>query len=467
MRLLMLVIVIVAALASALPAARADGGQIYLPIIHTVGSDFRRVNAPFFQGDVRFSETAVFWFGRVALTENYADVRVGYNAEELWVHAVIIDRRLWWDDTPPVTNITAWDAVTLLLDLDASAALAPGQNSYRFQAQLTQWGTRAGYQAADRGNGSAWVQSSVPFTTTAGWRGDSTNNDIDDKGWVLTWEIPFKELGLPGPPHDAVWGLGIQVHDRDDAGGTPITEKVWPEGLSPSQPGTWAELHFGVPGYSPSPRPVAGTVIVRHGLSGAIVQDAGVGGHSTCGGSTDYWSQWGDTNEGFYNPERDQANVMNQADVADYPCFSKFYLSFPLSAIPAGKAIISATLTLHQFGSAGDGAQSWPEFIQVHTVRKPWDDLTITWNNAPPAVENFGGRWVDPWTEPQIIWPGRRWDWDVSRAVSSAYGRDDWLRIALYSSDAAMHSGKYFTTSNIGDWDAVGRPTLTIAWANP
>jgi len=39
----------------------------------------RRVNAPRFEGDVPSSEMAVFWFGRVGPTDNYADVRVGYD----------------------------------------------------------------------------------------------------------------------------------------------------------------------------------------------------------------------------------------------------------------------------------------------------------------------------------------------------------------------------------------------------
>jgi len=40
----------------------------------------RRVNAPYFDAAMRYSEMAVFWFGRVAPTDNYADVRVGYNS---------------------------------------------------------------------------------------------------------------------------------------------------------------------------------------------------------------------------------------------------------------------------------------------------------------------------------------------------------------------------------------------------
>jgi hypothetical protein len=38
------------------------------------------------------------------------------------------------------------------------------------------------------------------------------------------------------------------------------------------------------------------------------------------------------------------------------------------------------------------------------------------------------------------------------------------LRLALYEADSAYHSGKYFVTSNTGDWNAVARPTLAVVW---
>jgi hypothetical protein len=41
------------------------------------------------------------------------------------------------------------------------------------------------------------------------------------------------------------------------------------------------------------------------------------------------------------------------------------------------------------------------------------------------------------------------------------------LNLVLYSSDDPYHSGKFFTTSDTPDWNATGRPTLTITWKNP
>ena len=41
-----------------------------------------RVNAPHFTGPVQYDQSGIFWFGRVTSSENYADVRVGYNDTE-------------------------------------------------------------------------------------------------------------------------------------------------------------------------------------------------------------------------------------------------------------------------------------------------------------------------------------------------------------------------------------------------
>ena len=45
----------------------------------------RRVNAPRFDGPVRSAETAILWFGRVDATHTWADLRVGYNDDELYL----------------------------------------------------------------------------------------------------------------------------------------------------------------------------------------------------------------------------------------------------------------------------------------------------------------------------------------------------------------------------------------------
>jgi hypothetical protein len=223
-------------------------------------------------------------------------------------------------------------------------------------------------------------------------------------------------------------------------------------------------LVFGLPAYSPPASTSGGTVTVRHGLDGRLVLDAAVGGGTNCGLGLDFWTQWGNQNYAGL----DRFNVQNQHDVADWPCFSKYYVTFPLDAVPAGKVIVSAQLTLYQIGSAGDGWQPLPEssFIQVLTTDGDWRENTLTWNNAPLAAENLGGIWLDPVTSsPQ--WPGIPRQWDVSRAVAQAYAARGPLRLVLYSADAAYHSGRYFSSSDAGDWNAAGRPALSITWGNP
>ena len=64
-------------------------------------------------------------------------------------------------------------------------------------------------------------------------------------------------------------------------------------------------------------------------------------------------------------------------------------------------------------------------------------------------------------------WPCTPREWDVSGAVASAYAHGTPLRLVLYSSDSDRHSGKLFSTSEAGDWNEAGRPTLFVNWGNP
>jgi hypothetical protein len=99
----------------------------------------------------------------------------------------------------------------------------------------------------------------------------------------------------------------------------------------------------------------------------------------------------------------------------------------------------------------------------VHTVAENWNEATMTWNNAPLAAENVAAAWVGVFPE----LPGEPREWDVSGAVADAYASGGPLRLALYESDEAYHSGKYFRSSDIDEWSAELRPTLTITWGRP
>lgn len=414
-----------------------------------------RVNAPFSEQETPPTPAhAVFWFGQVTPTTNYADTRVAYTEDALFVTVHIFDRHIWYDND--AADPTQWDAVALHLDLDGASGGSPTGNSYRLLAQMNS-------SAAYRGNGSQWTPATISFETDAFWRGNGVNNGAETRGWAITYRVPFGSLGLSGAPTDGeVWGLSVAVYDRDDENGSPIPAQSWPETADPVAPGSWGQLHFGLPTYTAPHAAPGGTVTVRHGLDGAVVDDAHVGGHTTCAEAIDpaFFELWGNLNYAG----TDQVNIQNQYDIADWPCFSKFYLTFPLDTVPEDKVILSATLTLHQFGGS-DPSAAIDSNIQALTVAEAWDETSLTWNNAPAAVENVYTTRVSP-TE-FTGWPGIPHDWDVSKSVAEAYGAGQPVRLALYSADGAIHSGKYFSTSDTFEENAEGRPTLTVVWGYP
>jgi hypothetical protein len=423
---------------------------------------FRRINVPYLEG-VAFTP-AIFWFGQVTPTSNYADVRVYYYNNQVEFFINIIDRLLWYDTAPSGTELAGWDSVSLYLKVDGNSGSSPDANTYQFLSQVNWWENDASWQASYQGNGSGWDSAQIDFTSKSNWRGNALNDDFEDAGWSVHFTIPFSSLGISDPPSQgAKWGLAVSLHDRDDYTGTPIPDQIWPEWMVPDQPKTWGEMSFGIPEYYYPPSLPAGTTTIRHGLNGVVVEDAHVGGHTTCGDGTKYFLDWGDTNYSGY----DQINIQNQWDIADWGCFSKYYVRFPLDNVPKGQVIISARLTMYLFGNAGGGIWGEPpdSYIQVFNIGQTWQESTITWNNAPLAQENITGIWVYPMQEP-LIWPGELYTWDVSRAVIEAYADGHPLNLAFYSADGPMHTGKYFSSSDIGDWDEVGRPTLIISWGD-
>jgi hypothetical protein len=418
----------------------------------------RRVNISNLQG-VSFTP-AIFWLGKVDPQNNYADVRVYYYNDSLKMAFQIIDRRLWQDNAKNISDIANWDAVSVYLDLDGNVGNVPNSTAYRIDFELNN------IQASYRGNNSNWISTSIPITVSTVWRGSSgPNSDQDAKGWEASLTVPFKSLKLGKPPAiGSSWGLGVVLHDRDDANGTTIRDTVWPETMNPNIPATWGQLHFGLDNYIRSPALTTGENTIQNGLNGAIVQDAEVGGNTTCGSQVDHWTQWGNTNYAGYT----QVNIQNQWDIADWPCFSKYYVTFPLEPKPANKSLISATLIMHLFGNAGGGDWGEPpdSYIQVFTIGEDWNEDTLTWNNEPLALENISGTWVHPMDKP-LVWPGIPYQWNVSRAVAEAYAKGIPLRLALYSADGDRHTGKYFSSSETGDWNAAARPTLQILWGIP
>ncbi|CAG0937089.1 hypothetical protein TFLX_05995 [Thermoflexales bacterium] len=434
----------------------------------------RRVNAPWFSGDVQIEQSAIFWLGKVTPTENYADVRIGYNNTELYVGVLIFDRRFWYDESPTVATLTDYDAVTLYLDKDGNSGSAPDSNSYRLVGQLNNGEPRSDWQAAWRGTGTQWANAAASFTTAidSAWENGETggfNNHQDNRGWFIEYRIPFTSLGLSGPPaQGSLWGLGVAVHDRDDELGGLSPLKTWPENLADNQPATWGQLRFGMPGYTPQPSVPRGNTTIRHLLNGVNVPDAAVGGTINNMCQVDpagyIWNGWAN----FSDPHNMQVNVQNQRGIADWPCFAKYFITFPLGTVPTGKVILSATLTLHQFGNPGIGWGDPPEpsYLQILTVGQGWDENTLTWNTAPMARENVSAAWVDPLTAYGGD-PGVPRTWNVSRAVAEAYHAGEPLSLAVYSADWPLHSGRYFWSSDHDEHPAEARPTLQVYWGDP
>lgn len=440
-------------------------GLIYLPVIakYTPQQQLPRINTLHFSGQIPFEQTAIAWFGTLSPTSNHADIRVGYNDDQLFVYLAVFDRRLWYDENPQPQTLTQWDAITLLIDTYGSpSSLSP--SSWRFIAQLS-GEANPQYRAVYRGSASGWQAVSVPFGANPGWRGGALNNDDEnDRGWAMGFSIPFSSLGWPlSPPYGATWRIGVILHDRDSYAGPPLPEQSWPTYLNTTDPASWGILGFGILGYMSTATPRGLATIRRPTQTDPSVPDADVGGVSAnqCPGDEEYiWNTWPNRNYGN-SPD---FNIQNQSDVADWPCFARYYVSFPLDAIPRGKTIISATLTLHQFGNAGGQGQAQPSWIQVLSAQTDWVEDSITWNNAPQAYENIGGIWVNPVSS--VDWPGVPRVWDVAYAVVKAYNSGSPLHLILYEADSAYHSGKFFVSSDTGDWNLEGRPRLDVVWGD-
>jgi hypothetical protein len=418
-----------------------------------------RINAPRFATTVPFTEAGLGWFGTVGPLQNYADVRVAYTNTEVWITLSVFDQWLHVDESASRTpaSLEQWDAATLLLDTTGRATYAPAAGSYRFVASLNWSRPRTDYQAVYTGASGAWTLGTASsFTTEAVWRGDAPNNTGADRGWTLTFHLPYAAVGLAGPPADGTaWRMGVLLHDKDASGGAATTT-AWPTAAVRDLPQSWGELGFGLRPFVTPSASSPQTYTIRHNLDGYVVTDAMVGGGSTCG-TSDYFNTSGSLNYAGSTT----LVVQNQRDVADWPCFSKTFVDFPLDRLPAGKVVVSATLTVYQFGGS-DPTQALRSLVQVFTVDGTWNESSITWNNAPPPVENVSRSWVDV-IPTALPWPGAARTWDLSWAVGQAYRlRSPALHLALYEADAAYHSGKYFSSSDVGEWNAVGRPTLQI-----
>ncbi len=433
----------------------------YLPLVFKPVPDTPRINMPFFDGTIQYAEMAVFGMGQITPTVNYADMRVGYNQSEIYIDLAIFDKRLWNDSSPAYNEFDQWDSVTVLLNTGNPIQTSLTPNVYKFNLQAYKGGSPVPYRAVYQWGTSGWEFVSSQFDMTSGWRGNDFNDNSDDRGWVARFHISFSTLGLTAPIDDTVWSVAFFLHDRDDVAGTAIPVVSWPSNVMADTPFTWGKLVFGLPEYESPGVTFSETIMIRENTNGITVPDSGVGGTTgnLCPGDAYFiWNEWGNLNFG----DSWHFNIQNQGDVADWPCFSKYYVRFPLDSVPDGKKIVSATLLLHYWGGSNPStAQS--SLIQVLTVNEDWQENLVTWNNGPWAWENVSRTWVHlPAVWPN--WPKVPVFWDVSYAVDQAYRTGKPLNIYLYEADWAGDSGKYFTSSEAEEWNVTGRPTLFVKW---
>lgn len=439
-------------------AAQGSSFPVYLPIIHNSRQPLPVVNMAYMSGsdvkDANYHQAAIFWFGKVGQYDNYADIRLGYDTQEVYVRFAVMDRYTLIDPNPTLNHLAAWDALSLYLDTGGHSSSTLTEKMYHFVAEVGTKTTGTNRQVVYQGSSTGWRQVPLTFYSSSGWY---------ENGYVLTFHLPFSSLGLASYPAEGTeWGLAAVLHDRDDTAGTIYAETRWPQDFDSLRSTSWSQIHFGLPGYTPVQVSHPQTYTIRQGVNGAIVPDGVVGGNTVCGeGVTDFWHQWGNRT---WIGARDM-NVQNEGYMWDWPCFSKFYITFPLDPLPRGKIIQSARLLLYQSGqSVGydtDPPEAVNSLIQVLEVGQSWDEATLTWNNGPLPIENVSRAWVGPLASDQ--WGTAR-SWDLSRAVARAYADGRPLRLAVYSADAYSSQGKYFLSS---DTMENVRPALEVTLGDP
>ena len=428
-----------------------------------VTSPSRRIDMPYFTTAVPFNQTAIFWFGDVTPTDTYTDVRVGYNSSGLYIDLQVADQYLWYDTNTSAPNISLYDNASIYLNTTSSASSLAAQQSYKFQAGVNGYKKRSNYQQAYTGSGTTWTAAKIPFTTVYGWRGHGFNGPADF-GWSMTYLIPFASLGLSGPStQGTVWKLAIQVHNRNDAANTPLPDKWWPDDApSAVNPASWGDLQFGLSSYQPPKTSSTKSYTIRNGLSSnPAVTDGMVGGSLSCGNQgLNRWTQWGTRSY----PAAAQINIQNESDLSDWNCYSKFYVTFPLSSLPTmGQSLVNAKVTLYEYGNSGPQGVVNPSYIQVAVVNEDWNPATLSWNTAPLVQENICSIQVNNKTKAGVLPPpGIPNTWDVSWAAAQAYSAGQPLRLVFYSTDNQHNAGKYFWSSYVGNWNTNGRPTLQV-----
>jgi hypothetical protein len=421
----------------------------------------QQINIPYFKTAVPFNQTAIFWFGDITSTDTYTDVRIGYNSSELYVDLQIADRYLWYDTNTAAPNVTIGDNAAIYVNTTTDGSNLLPQHSYKFQAAVNGYKQRPNYQQAYAGSGTAWTAAKIPFTSVYGWRAHGLNGP-EAFGWSMTYHIPLSSLGMSSPPSQGtLWKLAVEVHNQDNAANTPLpNDKWWPTSANETDPSGWGNVSFGMPTYKSPQASSTSTYTVRNGLNNQVVTDGMAGGSLDCGHTVaaNRWAQWGS----LTYPGATQFNIQNESDISDWDCFSKFYITFPLSSLPTGQGVMNAKITMYEYGNSGVQGQPNPSYIQIATVNQNWNPQTLSWNTAPLVQENIVSMLVNTKSKPVIPLPGLAVTWDVSLALAQAYAAGQPLQLVFYSTDDQHNSGKYFYSSTVGSWNVAGRPSLQV-----
>ncbi len=266
-----------------------------------------------------------------------------------------------------------------------------------------------------------------------------------NRGWTATRAIPWDELG-----------------------GRPDSGVTWPLQIAYSGAAWTGTLRWGLPDYAG--RDVAGASV----LALPVTADAGLGGGTDCGADDDpnngrvgsFFDAWGSDNSGYFGSNVvslgaiPYANVQNQWDTADWPCYSKYVAKWRIAGLPAGAQVVSAALDLYKFGHSGyAGEPTGVNVIQVFDASPEWDEATVSWDNPPTVWENVSRLPVGECAVSACN-PGEWHSFDVTEIVRRALLRGDSDAAALlYTAAGQYHSGRYFYTREGGN-----PPTVRIAY---
>lgn len=305
------------------------------------------------------------------------------------------------------------------------------------------------------------------------------------RGWTAWRLIPWAALG--GMPQVGdVWPLrqeafgyrwsGVLHWGLPDYGGenvrTPLADWTAAEAAGEAAA---REMAAEVAGEIAAEEMAAGAGAVQL-LTLPLTADAPVGGNTNCGSDDwpDYFPTWGrrntDAEVASVTPEPlgsiTQASTgQNQTDVADWPCYNKYYARFALDALPPGAQVLAASVEVQHFGNSGYGAGYDPDgaqdtVLQIYEVDAWWEEMEITWDNAPRPRENIGRMTIVPIdvTCPDLDRCSVPYFFDITEIVrrAQAAGRA-WASFATYTGSGDYHSGKYIWTREGADQAPVVR----------